>query len=134
MDVLTAIRTCLRKYAVFAGRAPRPEFWWWVLAYLAASTVAAIFDAAAFGHGNAMFAALLSLAVFLPNLAVTARRLHDIGKSGWWALLWLIPVIGQLVLIFWWAQKGEAGLNRFGPDPLDPSAGADASFVDPTEM
>lgn len=131
MDLATAIRTGLRKYAVFAGRAPRSEFWWWVLAYFAGSTVAAIFDAAAFGRGDALFTGLFALAMLLPTLAVAARRLHDIDKSGWWQLLWLIPLVGQAILLFWWIRKGDAGPNRFGPDPLDPLAAADASFVDP---
>jgi len=132
MDLATAIRTCLQKYVTFSGRARRSEFWWWVLAYLAASTVAVIFDAAAFGHRNALFSGLLSLVAFLPSLAVAARRLHDIDKSGWWQLLWLIPLIGPLILIFWWTRPGETGPNRFGLDPINPAAGADASFVDPS--
>lgn len=132
MDLGTAIRTCLGNYVTFTGRARRAEFWWWVVAYLAAATVAAVFDVAAFGDDDALFTGLLGLLAFLPTVAVSARRLHDIDKSGWWQLLWLIPIIGQLILIYWMAQPGETGPNRFGRDPLNPAATADASFVDPS--
>jgi uncharacterized membrane protein YhaH (DUF805 family) len=57
------------------------------------------------------------LALLLPNLAVGIRRLHDTGRSGWWILIGVIPIIGWLVLLFWYVSKGTDGDNRFGPDP-----------------
>jgi uncharacterized membrane protein YhaH (DUF805 family) len=61
---------------------------------------------------------LFGLATFLPGLAVTARRLHDIGRSGWWMLLWLVPLVGWIVLIVWYCQPGQPGTNQYGPNPL----------------
>lgn len=131
MDLITAIRTCLRKYVDYSGRASRSEFWLWVVAYLGAVLIAGVFDASTFPHRHGgLFSGLLGLAAFLPSTAVAARRLHDTGRSGWWQLLWLIPLFGQLILIFWWSQRGEPGVNRFGADPLDPFAPTDESFVD----
>jgi uncharacterized membrane protein YhaH (DUF805 family) len=61
---------------------------------------------------------LFSLAIFLPSLAVWVRRLHDVGRSGWWWLLILIPLIGWIVLFVWSVQRGDVGPNEFGPDPI----------------
>lgn len=95
MNFGQAISSCLSQYATFSGRASRSEFWWFflfqVLVQIAAATL-----------GNTV-AALISLVLLLPALAVGARRLHDIGRSGWWQLLTLTG-IGVLVLIYWWVQ------------------------------
>lgn len=111
-DFLNAVKTCLRKYADFSGRAARPEFWWFALAqFLASLAVSMVSD---------MLSGLLSLGLLLPALAVGSRRLHDLGKSGWLQLLWLIPIIGWIVLIYWACQPGEAGANKYG----EPTGGA----------
>jgi uncharacterized membrane protein YhaH (DUF805 family) len=111
-----AIKTCFNKYVDFEGRACRAEFWWWMLfgalAGFAANVCGLTVDAA----GNtqvftSLFGGLASLALFLPNLAVTFRRLHDIGRSGWWAfgiLVWLIIVVITLVIIGAAASLGTA--------------------------
>lgn len=105
-DFLNAVKTCLRKYADFSGRAARPEFWWFALAqFLASLAVSMVSD---------MLSGLLSLGLLLPALAVGARRLHDLGKSGWLQLLWLIPIVGWIILIYWACQPGEAGANKYG--------------------
>ena len=95
MNFGQAISSCLSQYATFSGRASCSEFWWFflfqVLVQIAAATL-----------GNTV-AALISLGLLLPALAVGARRLHDIGRSGWWQLLTLTG-IGVLVLIYWWVQ------------------------------
>ena len=62
--------------------------------------------------------ALASLALLLPSLAVGARRLHDINKTGWWLLLWLVIIVGWIILIIWAIKKGDGASNRFGSDPL----------------
>ena len=102
MNFGQAISTCLSNYATFSGRATRPEFWWFflfqILMYLAASML-----------GDTV-ASLISLALLLPSLAVGTRRLHDIGKSGWWQLL-VLTGIGVFVLIYWWAQPTVEGSN-----------------------
>ncbi len=104
MTFAESIRTCFSKYAQFDGRATRPEFWWFVLfTFLASAALSVV---------SQTLSSLFSLAVLLPSLAVGARRLHDIDKSGWFQLLWLIPVIGWIVLIIWAAQPGKEP-NRF---------------------
>ncbi len=144
MSFSEAISTCFSKYASFSGRAPRSEYWWWILFTWIVGIVL----------GWVPFVGLIfQLAVLLPTLAVTARRLHDTNRSGWWQLLPLgaMAVMGAVVaamapsdpgagmsstmgvsmaiggvivlatiilLIVWLASKGTAGDNRFGPDPL----------------
>ncbi len=105
----------LRKYAEFTGRARRQEFWMFVL-------VNFIIMAALRMFGLDMIHTLYSLAVLVPSLAVGARRLHDTGRSGWWLLLNLIPVIGWIVLIVLFAQDSQPGDNEYGPSPKETSA------------
>ncbi|MCA8882307.1 MAG: DUF805 domain-containing protein [Rhodobacteraceae bacterium] len=110
MNFTSAIQTCLNKYATFSGRAARPEFWWFVLFGCLVNIAAGILDSALFGHGPHLaqpITALTSLGLLLPNLAVSARRLHDIGRSGWWVLIGLIPVLGILLLIWWWTRPSQ---------------------------
>ena len=88
MPIQEAVKVCLRKNADFGGRATRPEFWWWVLATTIASLVLGAVDSLigvlTGGYGYSPFSTIFTLAILLPHLAVTARRLHDIGKTGWW--------------------------------------------------
>jgi uncharacterized membrane protein YhaH (DUF805 family) len=99
-----SIKTCFSKYATFDGRAPRSEFWWFFLFTLLMSAAAGIVSETLSG--------LFSLGVLLPSLAVGARRLHDVNRSGWFLLLWLVPIIGWIVLIVWAVQEGKEP-NRF---------------------
>lgn len=94
-----SIKTCFSKYADFSGRADRSEYWWFEL-FLVLLIVGA-------GIVNEMLANLVSLAVLLPSLAVGARRLHDVNKSGWWQLLYLVPLVGWIVVIYWSATPGR---------------------------
>lgn len=119
MDIQQAVKTVLNNYVQFEGRSGREEFWWWFLAYVLAYA-AAFMVGSALGMGQ-MLAGLLALAVFLPNLGVAIRRLHDMGKSGWWILIAVIPVIGILVLLYFYAQPSE-GPNQFGEGPQAPVA------------
>jgi uncharacterized membrane protein YhaH (DUF805 family) len=87
MGFVEAVRTCLGKYATFSGRARRPEFWWFFLFVMVAGAAATALDIL-LGTGTTdggVIAGLVSLGLLLPNLAVTWRRLHDTGRSGWWA-------------------------------------------------
>ena len=118
MTFQEAVRSVLSNYATFSGRAPRSEFWWWVLAALIAMLAAGLLDGlllpAAVEQGYKPVSTLLALAIVLPNLAVTVRRLHDTDRTGWWVLLGLVPVIGLLVLLWFYIQKGSEGANRYG--------------------
>lgn len=106
----------LERYTKFEGRAGRAEFWWFFLANLIISVVLS-----ALGQASAIFSIIgliYSLGVLLPSLAVAIRRLHDTNKSGWLLLLWLIPIIGWIILIVFYAKEGDAGANTYGaPDP-----------------
>ena len=89
---IAAVTAGFRQYIRFSGRATRPEFWWWMLFIIVAGIVLGIIDriiGGAIGAENfTLLGSMFGLATLLPGLAVTARRLHDIGKSGWWQLLW----------------------------------------------
>ena len=116
MDFKQSVTTCLRKYADFSGRAGRPEFWWFALFCLALSLVVQLI----LGDWIAM---LVNLALLLPSLAVGARRLHDMGKTGWLQLVWLIPLVGWAVMIYFLVQPTE-GPNQYGEGPALPDAPA----------
>lgn len=116
-DIKSAVITCFNKYVVFKGRAARPEFWYFALFQVVVLAV--------LGLVSRPLQGLASLVFLLPGLAVGARRLHDIGKTGWWMLISLIPVIGWLVLIYWAIQPGDAGPNEYGEPTGKPAATPD---------
>jgi uncharacterized membrane protein YhaH (DUF805 family) len=120
MNFTQAIAAGFKNYVNFTGRASRSEYWYWVLFYFIVMIVAAVIDYALFetDTGTGPIGSLAGLAMLLPSLSVAVRRLHDIDRSGWWVLLWLIPIIGWIILIIWYCTKGTPGPNRFGPDPL----------------
>jgi uncharacterized membrane protein YhaH (DUF805 family) len=154
-----AVRVCLTKYIDFNGRARRSEYWWFVLFALLVGIATAIVDRViAPGyvamHGRGPVSMLASLALLLPSLAVSVRRLHDIDRTGWWilffyaavivlafiaigaaftghaatAVILLLAILALCVwLIVWFATKGTAGPNRFGADPLAGDATPTAS-------
>ena len=109
-----AVRKCLSKYAVFTGRARQSEFWWFMTLYMSAFllTLAAL----ALSIGLAMAGLLVVGALTLPALAVMVRRLHDIGAAGW-MLIFMVPLIGQILMLAWLIRPGIPRLNRFGPEP-----------------
>jgi uncharacterized membrane protein YhaH (DUF805 family) len=118
MDISEAVKTVLqRKYADFNGRAARPEFWWFLLFNVIVLAILSVVDAVVFGSGKQFLAILYDLAVLIPSLAVSVRRLHDKDKSGWWVLIALVPIIGGLLLLYWYATPGTEGDNQFGPPP-----------------
>ena len=101
MDFGEAIKVCFNKFADFNGRARRSEFWWFQLfAYLVSSITC--------GIGG--------LVLLIPLLAVTSRRLHDTGHSGWWQLIQLVP-FGVILIIIWGVQDSDPGPNEYGPNP-----------------
>ena len=103
----------LKKYADFNGRARRKEFWMFFLFNLIVAIVLGVIDSMI---GIPVLGLIYSLGVLLPSLAVGARRLHDTGKSGWWLLLGLIPLVG-LILIIFWVMDSNPGDNQYGPNP-----------------
>ena len=121
MTFMESVRHVLSNYANFEGRAVRSEYWWFVLFYLLAQFVGAILDLSLFPGSFGPIGALLTLALLLPYLAVGAWRLHDIGNSGWWLLISIVPIIGFLVLLYFFVQRGTDGSNRFGESPLSVS-------------
>lgn len=108
----------LKDYAVFSGRAHRTEYWMFTLFYIIIYIVLAA--AEVFIVQTPFIAAtVFSLAVLLPYLGVTIRRLHDTNRSGWWILIALVPAIGAIVLLVFMVLDSEAGENRFGPNPKE---------------
>lgn len=110
----------LRKYAVFSGRARRREYWMFVLFNALIGIVLSVLDNALGldnADGGGVLQSIYGLAIFIPSLAVGVRRLHDTNRSGWWLLLWLIPVVGWIIMIVWLATAGQIGPNQYGPDP-----------------
>ncbi len=98
-------------YAQISGRASRSEYWWFVLFTLIAGAAAGVLDVLFPGD---LLQSLFGIATLIPSIALGIRRMHDIGKSGWWLLIGLIPVIGWIVLIVWLATKSDAGSNQWG--------------------
>ena len=112
MGFTEAISSGLSKYVTFSGRASRSEYWYWTLFATIVSIIAFVIDMLVFpGMGVRPVNTIVSLALFLPGLAVAVRRLHDLNQSGWWLLIFVF-IWGS----FFW--KGTEGPNRFGLDPL----------------
>jgi uncharacterized membrane protein YhaH (DUF805 family) len=103
------------KYATFDGRARRKEYWMFFLVNLIISLVLGFIEGIFGGPG--LLGLLYSLAVLIPSIAVTVRRLHDTGRSGWWILIGLIPVIGWIVLLVFMLMDSQPGSNQYGPNP-----------------
>ena len=111
----------LQNYVGFSGRARRSEFWYFTLFNLIFAIILMVLDRVlglAGENGLGPLYLIYILAVFLPTLAVDFRRLHDTDRSAWWILIAFIPIVGAIVLIVFFCQKGTAGANKYGPDPL----------------
>jgi len=110
----------LRQYADFEGRARRKEYWMFVLVNLLIGCGLAILDSVlhwttSLGYGR--LSGFYEFAMLVPSLAVGTRRLHDIGRSGWWQLIVLVPFAGVIVLLVFFVLDGQPGPNAYGPDP-----------------
>jgi uncharacterized membrane protein YhaH (DUF805 family) len=110
-----AIQSGFSNYVNFSDRAIRSEYWFWLLFAIIVAIVTGFIDAVI---GVPLTNTIFALATFLPGLAVSVRRLHDLDRSGWWLLLGLIPLVGAIILIVWFCTRGTVGANRFGADPL----------------
>jgi uncharacterized membrane protein YhaH (DUF805 family) len=105
-----AIKICFKKYATFSGRATRPEFWWFCLfTALVVNLVGALIGDSA--------SLVCNLVFLLPSIAVGSRRLHDIGRSGWWQLI-ALTIIGLFLLIYWLASKGTNEANKYDSESI----------------
>jgi uncharacterized membrane protein YhaH (DUF805 family) len=151
MGFADSIKTCFQKYSDFKGRASRSEYWWFVLFSLLVKMPIMVWVIADYllSFGNKMSVAdviswIVWIIFLLPMVTVTVRRMHDLGRSGWWAGLgflsqvhglfgpepfdrrmpeweiWfsLLTAVASIVLLVWCCTRGAAGPNRFGPDPL----------------
>jgi len=117
MNFLDAVKTCYKNYAKFKGRASRSEFWYfWLFNYAIYAIL--IIIALNISFKFFWFLGVFFLVNFIPFIAVAARRLHDVNKSGWFVLIEFIPLIGWIILLVMLIEKGIEGKNRFGDYPL----------------
>ncbi len=120
----------LKKYAVIEGRASRTEYWMFVLC----NFIVSIFVSVAAAIISFKFlTTLYSLAVLIPSITVLARRLHDIGKSGWWILFVFLPIIGWVILLIFAIRDSQPGTNMYGPNPKGTNTPTPAPVVAETK-
>jgi uncharacterized membrane protein YhaH (DUF805 family) len=124
MNFAQAIKSGFRNYVNFSGRAARSEYWYWILFSMLMAIGSFLIDLALFPQLNVSpINTIVELALLLPGLAVSVRRLHDLDFTGWWFLL-ILTGVGSFVLLSWFCLRGrrdratDGGPNRFGPDPL----------------
>tara|TARA_B110000967_G_C18571405_1_gene405055 strand:- start:96 stop:611 length:516 start_codon:yes stop_codon:yes gene_type:complete len=146
MDFGTAIKTCFSKYADFNGKAGRAEFWYFELFVVIGGVIGLIIDVNVIGVSLERWGPagiIISITLFLPALSVGARRLHDVGKSGWWQLL-ILTGIGIILLIIWWASEGttkgytesikrRASVREYNDIPIQRSRSGKADLTDELE-
>lgn len=113
------VRALTQNYCNFSGRASRSEYWWFYLFTCIVSWVVSIVVSLFSSELSIMYIAsmVVGLAFLLPSLGIAVRRLHDIGKSGWWMFISLIPLIGAIILIVWWCKDSQMEPNEYGPVP-----------------
>ena len=107
----------LKKYAEFSGRARRKEYWMFFLFYFLIAIAIGIIEAIIRTGG--ILGGIYALAMLIPGLAVTVRGLHDTGRTGWWILIGLIPVIGTIILLVFMVLDSQPGDNEYGPNPKE---------------
>ena len=110
----------LKKYAKFDGRSQRSEYWFFVLFYILGYLILSFIDGVLGTHsieaGIGLLSGIFALGHLVPSIAVSVRRLHDIGKSGWWYLLVLLPIVGPIVLLVFFVMDSKPD-NQYGPNP-----------------
>jgi uncharacterized membrane protein YhaH (DUF805 family) len=111
MSFTDSIKLCFNKFADFTGRAKRPEYWWFALFCFLGALLLEV--------AGSYISWAFSLATLVPSLAVGARRLHDMNKSGWMQLLWIVPILGWIYMIYLLAQPGDAVDNQYGATPAN---------------
>jgi uncharacterized membrane protein YhaH (DUF805 family) len=127
----TALRAFWSNYRNFKGRARRSEYWFIQLFLVATNLAAAVIDLALMdgdvdrfiaNGGGGIVGLIWILATIVPALAVLIRRLHDTNRSGWWALIGLVPIIGTIAILIFTVADSTQGENRYGASPKDPTA------------
>ena len=116
MTFVEAIQSVLSNYANFSGRARRSEYWYFVLLSFIVSVVLGILTQF-LGIIGTLLSGVWSLAILVPSLALGWRRLHDIGKSGAWYFIILVPLVGEILFIIWMCKDSQPGENQYGPNP-----------------
>ncbi|MFF4797877.1 DUF805 domain-containing protein [Streptomyces sp. NPDC001351] len=106
----------LKKYAVFSGRARRKEYW---MFWLFAAIIYVVLLAVGLAIKVPYLALVFEVAILLPSLAVGVRRLHDTGRSGWWLLFGLVPLVGGITLLVFSCSDSQPGVNKYGPNPKE---------------
>jgi uncharacterized membrane protein YhaH (DUF805 family) len=117
MNFGQAIASAFANYADFGNRACRAEYWYFALLNFLVGNATQLI-AQSYPQEAHLVHGLWGLVVFIPSLAVAVRRLHDIGKSGWYLLLLLLPLIGWIILLIWLAQRGNEAPNKYGSSPI----------------
>jgi uncharacterized membrane protein YhaH (DUF805 family) len=107
----------LKNYVGFSGRARRTEYWMFVLFHLIVVVALSVLDRLVFQDGPGYLAPAYVLLSIVPAIAVVVRRLHDTGRSGWWYLIGLVPLVGGIVLLVFTVSEGNTGPNEYGGDP-----------------
>jgi uncharacterized membrane protein YhaH (DUF805 family) len=129
VSFVDAVRSVLTNYVNFSGRARRSEYWWYTLFAFVLGLVASMIDQAI---GAQVVSVVVALALFLPGLGVSIRRLHDTGRSGWWLLIGLVPIVGFVVLIVFYVMDSQPSTNAYGPSPKhEPVLGGGDIAVEP---
>ncbi|MFQ5437790.1 MAG: DUF805 domain-containing protein [Paracoccaceae bacterium] len=146
MTFARSIKTCFSKYVTFSGRALRSEYWWFVLFFFIGNLVMTVLDSTLFGTvtttaggfsastDTPIFSVIFGLALILPSLSVLVRRLHDVGKSGWWYWIILVPIVGFILLIVWLASEGSKESNQYGPAPGNEPGSDDEDGLRPSPI
>ena len=117
----TAVELFFKNYSNFSGRSSRSAYWWWFLASSLLGILVAIIDMMIMGADPWMQSnygpveSIVTLALLVPNIAINVRRLHDVGKSGWWILI-VFTIIGIIPWFIWLVREGNDGANKFGED------------------
>jgi uncharacterized membrane protein YhaH (DUF805 family) len=119
------------QYADFDGRTMRKPFWMFILIYIIVSAILSTFEDFLGMKETPYVSGLYGLILLLPSLAITTRRLHDTGRSGWWQLLWLLPIIGWIILVVFLAQDTVLTDNAYGANPKAVVAAQSAPVATP---
>ena len=119
MNFVEAVQSVFSNFLNFRGRARRSEFWYFFLFVFVISFILGVIQILIWGQDANYLTGIFSLIILIPNIAVSIRRLHDTGRSGFWYLIGFIPIIGTIILIIWYCQDSEPGDNKYGPNPKE---------------